>query len=141
MNEIRIITFDLSYYKQVMELWEKSEGVGLSESDTLENLQFYLEKNSKYSFIVLKGEDVIGTILAGHDGRRGYLYHFLVADLYRKQGIGRKLLQQSIDTLKADGIIKVHIMVYENNELAKTVWSAYGFLLRDDLDIMSFDIK
>lgn len=51
---------------------------------------------------------IIGVVLAGHDGRRGYIYHMSVAEDYRKQGIAGKLLENSLSALKAEGINRNH---------------------------------
>ena len=140
MKNIQIINFTINYYDQALKLWEKTKGVGLSSSDDISDLEIYIEHNKEYSFLALLDGKVIGTILAGHDYRRGYIYHFVVDGNYRNQGIGKKLFEKSLEQLKNEGINKCHIAVYKNNHQAKNIWKKVGFLLRDDLDMMSYNI-
>ena len=141
MNKIKIINFSINYYDQALELWKKSEGIGLSSSDDIDNLETYIQHNQDYSFLALHNGEVIGTILAGHDYRRAYIYHFVVDKNYRKQGIGKLLLEKSLTELKNEGIVKCHIAIYKDNHQAKFIWGKVGFKLRDDLDMMSYDLK
>ena len=141
MENIQIINFTINYYDQALELWEKTKGVGLSSSDNISDLEIYIKHNREYSFLALSDEKVIGTILAGHDYRRGYIYHFVVDRNYRKQGIGKKLFKKTLIKLRDKGINKCHIAVYKNNHQAKNIWKKVGFMFRDDLDMMSYNIK
>lgn len=141
MNKMKIVNFSIDYYGQALELWKKTEGIGLSSSDDFDDLEIYIQHNQEYSFLALLDKEVIGTILAGHDYRRGYIYHFVVDDNYRNQGIGKLLLEKSLTKLKAIGIRKCHIAIYKDNRQAKYVWGRVGFKLRDDLDMMSFNLK
>ena len=137
MNKTKIINFSMDYYDHALELWKKSEGIGLSSSDDIDDLERYVQYNQDYSFLALFNGEVIGTILAGHDYRRAYIYHFVVDENYRKQGIGKLLLEKSLTKLKAKGIRKCHIAIYKDNMQAKHIWERVGFKLREDLDMMS----
>ena len=141
MNEIKIINFSINYYNQALELWKKSEGIGLSSSDDIDDLEIYIQHNQDYSFLALLDGEVIGTILAGHDYRRAYIYHFVVDENYRKRGIGKLLLEKSLSKLKNMGIVKCHIAVYKDNMGAKSIWEKVGFKLRYDLDMMSYSLE
>ena len=141
MNEIKIINFSINYYDKALELWKKSEGIGLSSSDDIDDLEIYIQHNQDYSFLALLDGEVIGTILAGHDYRRAYIYHFVVDENYRKRGIGKLLLEKSLSKLKNMGIVKCHIAVYKDNMGAKSIWEKVGFKLRYDLDMMSYSLE
>jgi ribosomal protein S18 acetylase RimI-like enzyme len=137
---ITIKNFSLDYYKEIISLWKESPGVGLSSADDFDNLKLYIEKNRKYSYLAFLNEKVIGTILAGHDNRRAYIYHFVVDSKYRNLGVGKKLFTKSINELQNEGVKKCHIAVYKSNKSAKTIWKKIGFKLRTDLDMMSFEL-
>ncbi|MFS8630463.1 MAG: GNAT family N-acetyltransferase, partial [Bacillales bacterium] len=97
-------------------------------------------RNPLLSFVaVLPNQEnkIIGTSLCGHDGRRGYLYHVVVSDLYRNRGIGKSLVAKSLSGLKEQGIHKCHLFVYAKNELGKQFWTSTGWTLRKDIVIMS----
>jgi ribosomal protein S18 acetylase RimI-like enzyme len=141
MNKFEIINFSINYYDKALELWKKSEGIGLSPSDGIDDLEIYIQHNQDYSFLAFLDGEVVGTILAGHDYRRAYIYHFFVDDNYRKRGIGKLLLEKSLTKLKSKGIVKCHIAVYKDNQQGKDIWEKVGFKLREDLDMMSYNLR
>ncbi|PNR94754.1 GNAT family N-acetyltransferase [Petrotoga sp. 9PWA.NaAc.5.4] len=128
-------------YDQMYNLWKNIEGMGLSDSDTKENIEKFLNKNQGLNYICEKEGKIIGTILCGEDGRRGYLYHLAVDKDYRRKGIGTKLVNLVFDNLKKKGIIKCHLFVYYENELGKTFWEKTGWHKRNELLIYSKDIE
>lgn len=74
-------------YQDVCSLWERTEGLKLDESDEYENLERYLLRNPKLSYVVWDDDRIIGAVKCGQDGRRGYLYHLAVHHEYRNLGI------------------------------------------------------
>ncbi len=128
-------------YEQMYRLWQATEGMGLSESDTKENIERFLNKNPGLNYVCEDDGKVIGTILCGEDGRRGYLYHLAVDKNYRRNGIGKELVNLVLNSLKEKGIIKCHLFVYYENEIGKTFWEKTGWYKRDELLIYSKDIK
>jgi ribosomal protein S18 acetylase RimI-like enzyme len=84
----------------------------------------------------LDGE-IIGTILCGHDGRRGYIHHLAVDQRYRRQSIGRKLVSRALEVLRAQGIRKCHLFVFTENINAMEFWRTLGFTDRIELSMMS----
>jgi putative acetyltransferase len=132
-----IRTFRLSDYAGVLALWQASEGVGLSGADSREGIRDFLQRNRGLSFVAKAGGQVVGAVLAGHDGRRGFLYHLAVASEWRRRGVGRKLVAASLARLRAAGIQKCHIVVFARNKAAQKFWRRIGWLDRTDLKIMS----
>jgi ribosomal protein S18 acetylase RimI-like enzyme len=100
----------------------------------------FLERNPGLSFVCEVEGTLIGTILCGHDGRRGYIYHLAVDDTWRKQGIGSLLTQRSLDALRSCGIVKCHLFVYRNNTEAELFYDRKGWQKRTTLDVFSKDI-
>jgi ribosomal protein S18 acetylase RimI-like enzyme len=84
--------FCIEDYDAVVTLWRRSEGVGLNESDTREAIAAFLRRNPRLSFVAQKRGRIIGIVLCGHDGRRGYLHHLAVSKHHRQRGIGRQLV-------------------------------------------------
>ena len=78
-------------YDEVLALWQKSEGVGLGESDDRAAIAAYLARNPGLSLVAVAGKRTVGAVLCGHDGRRGYLHHLAAASSHRRQGIARAL--------------------------------------------------
>lgn len=128
-------------YESALALWKNCECIGLSSADSACAIQRFLEHNPGNSFVAVSDGKIVGTSLCGNDGRRGYLYHLAVDPQYRRQGLGRQLVQASLDALKAAGIQKCHILVYRSNEGGKTFWQNSGWKLRSEIDLLSFEIE
>lgn len=118
-------------------LWRSCEGIGLSSSDSVEELSSFLARNPATSYVACADERVIGAVLAGHDGRRGFLYHLAVDEASRRQGLGRSLVTHALSALEAAGILKCHVMVYRDNAAGHAFWERIGWARREDIDIKS----
>ena len=103
-------------YDQLYEMWAITENIGLSNADTRNAIAGYLERNPGFSTALQEDGKIIGAVLCGHDGRRGYLYHLVVRPEYRGCGLARKLVDISLGKLSRAGIEKCHIMVIAGNE-------------------------
>lgn len=120
-------------YAAVYDLWSNIPGMGLNDvDDSLEGISRYLTRNPDTSFVALNDAKFVGVILAGHDGRRGFIYHIAVLPEYRKQVIGTMLVDKAMEELKAQGISKVGLLAFSANELGNQFWESMGFRSRDD---------
>ncbi|WJH37281.1 GNAT family N-acetyltransferase [Paenibacillus sp. CC-CFT747] len=135
MNSIREMT--VNDHEQMIELWNGIEGLALSNADSKENIEFYLQRNGGLSYVCEQDNKIIGTILCGHDGRRGFIYHVAVNPNCRKQGIAKKLVQKSLDQLNEAGIDKCHIFVIEDNSVGNDFWSSTGWEKRSGFFVYS----
>lgn len=124
-------------HEAVAALWAAAEGVVLREADQPVAVARYLARNPGLSFVAVDEAHVVGAVLCGHDGRRGYLHHLVVASAYRRQGIGRALAARAIAALEAAGIRKCHLMVLPRNAAARAFWAALGWVERSDVLLMS----
>lgn len=127
-------------YGEAYALWQRIPGIGLSDADTSCAISSFLERNPGLSFVARQEGLMVGTCLAGSDGRRGYLYHLAVDPSARRQGIGQGLVERAFAALKALNIHKCHIMVFAGNELGLAFWQAKGWQLRKDIVILSYDL-
>lgn len=141
MVDYKIQEFSIEYYDEAYQLWQNLEGISLSSADSPEGIKSYLLRNPGLSFIALANDKLIGTVLCGHDGRRGYLHHLAVNKNFQNHGIGRKLAETSLSALKLTGIQKCHLFVVSENYQAQKFWERIGWLKRDDIAIMSFNIS
>ncbi len=122
-------------WSDVYSLWKNCEGVGLRETDDSQNgFESFIKRNPDTCFAAFDDNCVLcATILAGNDGRRGYIYHLAVAEKYRNKGIGSQLLEKAINALGKCGIRKAALVVFSHNETGNEFWEKHGFKARRDL--------
>ncbi|MHA6482431.1 GNAT family N-acetyltransferase [Paenibacillus sp. strain BS8-2] len=137
MNGIRVMTID--DYDQLIALWERIEGLAISEADSRANIDMYLKRNAGLSLVYIAEGVLAGTILCGHDGRRGYLHHMAVLPQYRNQRIGQQMVELCMRSLEEEGIDKCHIFVLDDNETGQQFWSRTGWEKRSGFSVFSRD--
>src|SRR5690554_5892370 len=80
-------------YDCIYNLWINTHGMGLNNlDDSRQGIEKYLKRNPETCFVALKDDLIIGVILCGNDGRRGYIHHTAVAISERNQGVGTALV-------------------------------------------------
>jgi N-acetylglutamate synthase len=124
-------------YEQIIDLWKNSPGIGLSDADSKRNINQFLERNPGLSFVYEREKKIVGTILCGHDGRRGYIYHVAVDSAWKRQGIGKKLIAQSLSKLTHKRIAKCHLFLFHDNKEAMQFYDQIGWERRSNLLIYS----
>ena len=121
-------------YEKVYQLWLSCSGMGLNNlDDSKDGIAKYLDRNPDTCFVAEKSDEIIGVIISGHDGRRGFIYHTAVNPEYRNQGIAKMLVEAAMDALKANGINKVALVVFDRNKDGNAFWEKVGFSVREDL--------
>ncbi len=132
MINIRVMTID--DYEGVYNLWINTPGMGLNTTDdSREGIAKYLKRNPTTCFVAESDGKIIGVIMAGHDGRRGFINHTAVLPDYRKRGIAKRLVDSAMDALDKEGIKKVALVVFKHNEIGNGFWDNIGFTEREDL--------
>ena len=126
-------------YEEVYAMWQITTKRALSEADENSQIERYLNRNSGMSQVAVVNGKIVGTVLAGHDGRRGFIHHMAVLPEYRRHKIGQGLAQRAIEGIKADGIDKTHIFCYQNNETGQNFWRNFGFEKRGDIFVYSYN--
>ena len=134
MSETIIRTMTITDYDGVYDLWINTPGMGLNTTDdSREGIARYLRRNPTTSFVAEAAGRIVGVIMAGHDGRRGFIHHTAVRPECRRQGIGSHLVRHALDALEAEGIHKVALVAFEQNAQGNAFWEGTGFTQRDDL--------
>jgi ribosomal protein S18 acetylase RimI-like enzyme len=124
---MKIRNISLDDYEEIYRLWLSTPGMGLNDTDD------YLKRNPNTCFVAETRGRIIGVILSGHDGRRGYIHHAAVSMENRNKGIGSALVDSALEALRDEGISKVALVIFENNEIGNTFWENKGFSVREDL--------
>ena len=138
--EIRKMT--IQDYEKVYELWMSCKNMGFNDiDDSKEGISRFLERNPNTSFVAIQNDKLIGIILGGHDGRRGYIYHLSVNENYRKKRIGSELVKICLDAFKQEKISKVALLVFKYNEVGNLFWEKQGFILREDINYRNVALR
>ena len=123
---IKVMT--INDYEELFELWQNTANMGLrSLDDSKEGISCFLKRNPNTNFVVYEDGQLVGAILCGHDGRRGYIYHTVVLPDYRRRGIASSLVESAIAALQKEGITRVCLNVMETNEQGKKFLSSKGW--------------
>jgi ribosomal protein S18 acetylase RimI-like enzyme len=121
-------------YDSVYDLWLNTAGMGLNNlDDSRQGIEKFIKRNPETCFVAEKDNSIIGVILCGHDGRRGFIYHTAVSESERRRGVGSALVDAVIDALKKEGISKAALVVFSKNEPGNSFWEKRGFTARQDL--------
>jgi len=131
---LRAMTID--DYPEVMSLWRQTEGVGLTESDSEEGIDAFLRRNPGMSAVaVATSGELLGAVLCGHDGRRGYLHHLAVVPSRRKKGVASQPISWCFRGLADQGIQKCNVFLLDSNEGGSSFWGHNGWSHRHDLRV------
>lgn len=121
-------------YEGIYKLWVDTPGMGLNAlDDSKEGIERYLKRNPDTCFVAEDDKRIVGSILSGHDGRRGFIYHTAVSVSMRNRGIGSALVHASVAALKNYGINKIALVVFSENIEGNAFWEKRGFSVREDL--------
>jgi ribosomal protein S18 acetylase RimI-like enzyme len=125
-------------HQDLMRLWQNYDGVSLRDADSRQAMEKYLERNPGLSFVAEVDGRVVASLMAGHDGRRGYIQHLAVDPEQRNQGIAGRLLELCLQALQTQGIVKSHVHVLNSNQLGRDFWSRRGWIHRAEIEMYSF---
>lgn len=126
-------------YDGVYALWMSIKGFAIrSVDDSREGVGRFLKRNPETSVVALEDGRIVGAILCGHDGRRGCMYHVCVHRDYRMRGIGRSMVVFAMEALKREGISKVSLIAFTENDVGNAFWNRIGWTRREDLNYYDF---
>mgnify|MGYP001115383822 FL=1 len=125
--------------RDMLQLWQVTPGLGIGEGDDGKSLGKFINKNPSTCLIIKSNQDIVGTVLGGFDGRRGYIYHLAVHPEHQQKGLGKLLLKNVLIELELVGATKVHLFVFNKNDVALQFYLSQGWELRRDIQIFSWN--
>ncbi len=132
MMDVRLMRIE--DYDETWGLWIHTKEMALNNlDDSREGIRRFLKRNPSTCFVAKEEQKIVGVILAGHDGRRGYIYHLAVLEEARRQKIATKLLNAALEGLKKEGITEVAVLANRSNESGNLFWEEEKFGTREDL--------
>ncbi|WP_423392880.1 GNAT family acetyltransferase [Burkholderia sp. LMG 21824] len=97
----------------------------------LRSIELKVATQPELFFVATSGARVVGTLMAGFDGHRGWLYSFGVSNDARRLGIGRALIAHAERALAARGCLKVNLQVLPGNDDACRFYAALGYRVEE----------
>lgn len=132
-------TMTIEDYNDVYDLWLTIHGFGMrSIDDSYEGVDRFIKRNPQTSVVAVADDKIVGSILCGHDGRRGCFYHVCVKEEYRKHGIGKAMAVECMRRLQAEGVNKVNLLAFKSNEVGNVFWNSTNWTKRDDINYYDF---
>ena len=129
-------------FDQVHALWMTISGFAIrSIDDSRKGVERFLRRNPTTSVVAEEDGKIVGSILCGHDGRRGCLYHVCVHKDYRMRGIGKAMVVYAMNALKAEEISKVSLIAFTRNDIGNAFWNRIGWTRRLDLNYYDFTLN
>ena len=136
---MKLRTMTIEDYDEVFALWTKIRGFGIrSIDDSKEGIEMFLKRNPSTSVVAEEDGKIVGSILCGHDGRRGCLYHVCVDEDHRRKGIGKAMVVRAMEALRADKINKVTLIAFTDNDLGNAFWNTIGWTKREEYNYYDF---
>ncbi len=130
---IRVMTPD--DYDKVYKLWLSIKGFGIrSIDDSREGVERFLKRNPSTSVVAEQNGRIVGSIMCGHDGRTGCFYHVCVAADYRKHGVGYRMVRFAMRALMEEGVSKVTLIAFKENQVGNVFWQSLGWTGREDVN-------
>ena len=121
-------------YDGVYALWMSCKNMGFNDvDDSRAGIEKFLARNPDTCLVAEENGEIIGVVLGGQDGRRGYIYHMSVAESHRRRGIGGQLVDKCLAAMKEAGIAKAALLVFKRNAAGNAFWESQGFELREDV--------
>ena len=132
MTLLNIVPFNNAIHRnQVMDVWRASFGYDTAHNEPGLVIDKKLAMHDSLFFVaVAAGEvvgDVVGTVMAGYDGHRGWLYSVAVSPVHRKLGAGRQLVAHAERALASRGCLKINLQLLQSNAAVAAFYKSLGY--------------
>ena len=133
---MKIEKFTMESYENIVDLWRKSS-ISVGSTDTRDEIERMLQRNPNLFLIGKVDNKVIGVVMGGFDGRRGYVHHLAIDPEYQRIGFGTMIMDDLIKRFRKIGVHKVHLFIEKYNKELVEFYMNLGWEIRDDLIMMS----
>ncbi len=123
-------------HEALIALWSSFPGNTTTGADSREGFERFLEANRGLCLVAEEEGVLAGSVMAGSDTRRGYVYHLAVSEEHQLKGVGRMLMEAVQAALLESGVEKIHLFIYRDNP-AVAFYEKLGWSVRKDIHVMS----
>jgi len=122
----QIVKYTPEFQDAVVNLWRKCNLI-VPQNDPVEDIRKKLDFQPDLFFIGLLDGKVIGSIMVGYEGHRGWMNYLAVTPEFQRRGYGKKLVQKAVDELKRIGCLKLNLQVRRSNTSVIDFYKHLGF--------------
>jgi N-acetylglutamate synthase len=140
-DNLKTREFAIGDYDAALELWQRVEGLEIAEGDDRKSVDKFLARNPGLSRVATDGSAIVGVVLCGHDGRRGYIYHLAVDPVYQSRGLGKRLMDECLGGLRRAGLERALILVAHDNARGRKFWDRHGWEEVPGPIVMGIDLQ
>jgi ribosomal protein S18 acetylase RimI-like enzyme len=137
---MKIREFKIDDYLIVRELWQAA-GLILRPGDALEDVKVKLQRDPDLFLVAEHDDTIVGSVIGGWDGRRGWIYHLAVRPEHQRKGIGVRLVRELEKRLVDKGAKKVNAQIYKSNERSSKFFKAIGYEAQPDLVMIGKQLR
>jgi ribosomal protein S18 acetylase RimI-like enzyme len=120
---------------QVLALWKQAFTDADPRTDPATVIRRKLAAGRNLFFVAVADGKVVGTVMGGYDGHRGWIYWLAVDPGYRRQKLGTELIRHVERALAEQGSPKVHLHVLLSNAGAIAFYEQLGYRVEELLSM------
>jgi ribosomal protein S18 acetylase RimI-like enzyme len=137
--QFRVVTYRPEFLDDVVDLWKKCNLV-VPQNDPVEDIHKKVEFQPELFLIGLLDGKVIGSIMVGYEGHRGWINYLAVTPEHQRRGYGGQLVEKAIEELRKMGCLKVNLQVRKGNTAVIDFYKHRGFKV-DDVTSLGLRLK
>ena len=132
---MKIRTFHESDESRVVNLWTEVFGYSTAHNDPLRVIRRKLAVQRELFFVAQDDDRIVGTVMGGYDGHRGWIYSLAVDPRSRRRGIGRALMAHVEQALAGLGCAKVNLQVFASNAATAAFYLKLGYAVEERISM------
>jgi ribosomal protein S18 acetylase RimI-like enzyme len=126
MNDLVIRSYQIQDEAAVLELWLKCNLV-VPQNNPERDIKRKLQVNPEWFLVGILGDHIVATCMAGYEGHRGWINYLSVSPQHRRQGIGRRIMEEAENRLRSGGCPKINLQVRETNQEVIRFYTRIGY--------------
>jgi ribosomal protein S18 acetylase RimI-like enzyme len=130
-----ITPYSETHFASVKALWEEVFPDDPPRDDADISIAAKTKEHPELFLLALEGERVVGSVMAGYDGHRGWLYRVAVAKAHRHLGVGAALIHEAEKLLWALGCVKINLQVRGTNQAVTAFYQSLGYVVEDRISM------
>ena len=137
---MRIREFRIEDYPVVRELWQAAS-LELRPGDEIDDIKLKLQRDPDLFLIAEQDNRIVGSVIGGWDGRRGWIYHLAVSPNYQRKKVGSGLIEELEKRLVAKGARMINAQIHKLNTKSSTFFKAIGYEERSHLIMIGKQLR